>query len=289
MSEPLLDPALLSALRDLDLPARRRVRRAKRGSHAGTRRGGEEEFSQHRPYVPGDDLADIDWRATARTPHVLVKERHDPATRPLVLVLDATASMDYAQKLAVARRLSAALGVLALRRGDRVDLHVLNEGPLRLAARVKPGRRALRGLLAALSGVGPGGRGEIGPTLLAAAARFPRRAAVVVLSDFYGDIAATSDSARALARGGADVTLLHVLSAAERSLPKDARALEDAETRKRTTVDEAAVDAHRRAVAAFRGELRQRAARAGVDVVDVPAEAPAADVLRRWLRKRRTG
>lgn len=287
MNEALLDPALLAALRDLDFPPRRRVRRAGRGSHSGTRCGGEEEFSQHRPYVPGDDLADIDWRATARTSHILVKERHDPATRPLVVVLDATASMDFATKLGAARTLAAALGILALRRSDRVDLHVLNERPLRLLARVKPGRRAVRALVAALHAVTPGGRAEIGKALLDAAPSFPRRGEVVVISDLYGDAGAMSSAARALARGGADVTLLHVLSTAELSLPPDTRALEDAETRKRTTVDLAAAEVHRQAMTAFRETLRRAAEEAGVDVVDVPPETPVIDVLRRWLRIRR--
>ena len=31
------------------------------------------EFDELRPYVPGDDVRDIDWKASARSGHVLIK------------------------------------------------------------------------------------------------------------------------------------------------------------------------------------------------------------------------
>ena len=285
MSEPLLSPAVLSALRDLDFPPRKRVRRGRRGSYEGTRRGGDDEFLQHRPYVLGDDLRHIDWRATARTSHLLVKERHAPAARPLVLVLDATASMDYGPKLVLARTLAAALSFLALRRGDRVDLLVLDGGGLRLAVRVKPGLRSLRAVVHVLERVEAGGSRDLAPELLASAARFPRRAAVVVLSDCYGDGTLLARVLAGLARAEAEVSVLQILTREEVSLPADVLALEDAETGRRASLSDEARAGHRASAAEFRRLLSARAAEAGVEVVFAPAERPAIETLRGWLAR----
>jgi uncharacterized protein (DUF58 family) len=283
LSEPLLSPALLAALRDLELPRRRRVRRGRRGAYEGTRRGGDDEFLQHRLYVMGDDLRHIDWRATARTAHLLVKERHAPANRPLLLVLDATASMDYGPKLTLARTLAAALAFLALRHGDSVDLRVLNEEGLHLLVRVKPGLRSLRAVLHALERFQPGGRRDMGEELAGKAADFPRGAAIVVLSDCYGDAGALTNALERLSLAGAEVSLLHILTREEIELPASVPALLDAETGRRTSLSEEARAAHRSSVAAFRAALAARAAESGVDLRAVAAERPAIETLRAWL------
>jgi uncharacterized protein (DUF58 family) len=85
------------------------------------------EFDDLRPYVPGDDIRDIDWKATARSGEVLIKrfvaERH----HKILLIADAgknTAAQAPSgeRKRQVAMNVVGMIGLLTLRRADEIGL-----------------------------------------------------------------------------------------------------------------------------------------------------------------------
>jgi uncharacterized protein (DUF58 family) len=51
------------------------------------------EFDDLRPYVPGDDVRDIDWKASARSGHVLIKRFVSEKHHKILLVVDAGRNM----------------------------------------------------------------------------------------------------------------------------------------------------------------------------------------------------
>ncbi|MFK5646474.1 DUF58 domain-containing protein [Ornithinimicrobium sp. LYQ121] len=128
-------PGKLSQLRQLD------------GRSAVRTRGQGTEFDSLRDYVEGDDVRSIDWRATARRQHVVVRTWQPERDRRVILVLDT--SRTSAARVGDEPRLDAAmdaallLAALASRAGDRVDL---------LA-----GDRTVRARVGSGSGSGPGG------------------------------------------------------------------------------------------------------------------------------------
>ncbi|GAA5158234.1 DUF58 domain-containing protein [Ornithinimicrobium tianjinense] len=109
-----------------DLPSRLERLRQLDGRSAVRTRGQGTEFDALRDYVDGDDVRAIDWRATARRQHVVVRTWQPERDRRVVIVLDT--SRTSAARVGDEPRLDAAmdaallLAAVAAHAGDRVDL-----------------------------------------------------------------------------------------------------------------------------------------------------------------------
>ena len=89
----VLDPRLLAATRGLSLAARHLAAGLLPGLHTSRRTGLAREFSQYRPYQPGDDPRHVDWKLFARSDRYFVRESEVETALVVRVVLDATASM----------------------------------------------------------------------------------------------------------------------------------------------------------------------------------------------------
>jgi uncharacterized protein (DUF58 family) len=281
----LLDGPLRAALAGLSLPTHR-IRGALPGMHPGSGPGAGEDFFQHRPYGPGEDVRAVDWRASARLGHLLVKERHRPLRQPLVLLLDVTDSMAFPvggpTKRHRARQLGAALAFLALGRGDPVRLDVLGPQGFSPAGRALPVGRAASAAETLLSRPG-GGRGEVGKAVLALSVEALAGTHTVLLSDCYGETGPLLSGLARLVRSAAAVTVLQVLGASDFGLPRGEASVRDVESGEALAVPEEEARALSTRVEAWRTVLRAGAARAGAEWVSVEASAPPGVALRRWL------
>jgi len=283
---PLLDRALRAALVGLGLPLHR-VRGVLPGTHPGSGPGPGEDFFQHRQYAPGEDVRAVDWRASARLGHLLVKERHRPLRQPLVLLLDASASMEFPgggpTKARCARQLAAALALLALRRRDPVSLQLLGPRGFTPAGRILPGTGAAPAAEALLSRARGGGRADVGQAL---ASLLPERFTaqhLVLLSDLYGDTALLLRALDRLVRAGAAFSVLHVLSEADRSVPGGAGAVRDVETGEARSIPAHERGAFSARVEAWAAALERDATGAGAEWLSVDAARPPGATLREWL------
>lgn len=126
----LLDRRFLAQIEQLRLADLGTVLAGLTGEHQGRSKTQAIEFADYRGYVPGDDFRQIDWNAYARLGELFVKSSVTEENTSLSLLIDCSRSMDWGRpnKLRYARRLAAALGVVALLHYDSVRVYALGDG-----------------------------------------------------------------------------------------------------------------------------------------------------------------
>src|SRR3974377_1853586 len=125
--EKYLRPEVIRQVARLDLRAKFIVEGFLSGLHASPFHGFSVEFSEHRKYVAGDDLKDLDWGVLARTDKYYLKKFEAETNLTGYLVMDLSGSMGYTYrqeltKFDYAICLAAALGYLMIHQQDPVAL-----------------------------------------------------------------------------------------------------------------------------------------------------------------------
>lgn len=94
------------------------------GAYVSHFKGRGMEFDESRPYQPGDDPRNIDWRVTARSTQAYTKLFREERERPVLVMLDLRSSMHFATqgcfKSVNATRAAALVAWAAHHRGDRL-------------------------------------------------------------------------------------------------------------------------------------------------------------------------
>ena len=195
------------------------------GRAASPFRGRGMEFDEARVYRPGDDVRAIDWRVTARTGTVHTKLFREERERPVLVLVDARASMRFGTRVrfksVLAARVAATLSWVAIDGGDRLTGFTLGTDALRGL----PSTRTRRGLLAWLHAVAeatrapvaeasPEGPAPAEPSLARALARLRRvcrpGALVFAIGDFDDlDGGAEVELARLALRAHVTTVLVH--------------------------------------------------------------------------------
>jgi uncharacterized protein (DUF58 family) len=111
----------------LAIPARRRTQDVIDGEYGSIHRGRSMDFDDLREYVLGDDVKDIDWKATARAGRPLIKRYVATRRHAVLLVVDTGRTMAAlgdaeSSKRDIAVLTAGAIGHIATRHGDSVGL-----------------------------------------------------------------------------------------------------------------------------------------------------------------------
>jgi uncharacterized protein (DUF58 family) len=207
--------AAAASLPPLLVEAERVAATVAQGVHGRRRVGTGETFWQFRQYEPGDAATRIDWRESAKSQRLFVRETEWEAAQSVFLWRDASPSMDYASSRGVTTKrvradlLALALAVLLVRGGERVTL---------LGSGLPPSHgRAMLDRLALL--MARGGAGDSLPHF----EQLPRHAQIVVLGDLLSPLPEINALVGRFAASGLRGHLLQVLDPTEETLPFNGR------------------------------------------------------------------
>ncbi len=92
----------VSRIESLRLVARGAVEGLAAGRHRSPNKGSSVEFKEHRPYVPGDELRNIDWKAFGKSDRLYIREFEEETNLRCMLLVDQSGSMAYGGERAVA-------------------------------------------------------------------------------------------------------------------------------------------------------------------------------------------
>ncbi|MSS70100.1 MAG: DUF58 domain-containing protein [Candidatus Latescibacteria bacterium] len=182
-----LRPDVVSRLSRLDIVARLVVEGFITGLHKSPYHGFSVEFAEYRPYMPGDSIRDVDWKAYAKTDRLYVKEHEEETNLKAYLLLDASGSMGYGSagitKFRYGCLTAAALSHLMLRQRDAVGL-VLFDAGIRRYIPPRSVTTHLHTLLGEIEAAKAGADTDLSRTFHDLAERIRRRGLIIVISDF---------------------------------------------------------------------------------------------------------
>ena len=147
------------------------------------------EFDDLRPYVPGDDVRDIDWKASARSGSVLIKRFVSEKHHKILVIADAGRNMNALApsgevKRDIAANIIGAIGLITLDRSDEIGL-LYGDSRGSATTRNRRGETHIESLLDRYyrHTLQSPGSSDIVSQLRYAAAGYRRRMLIIVVSD----------------------------------------------------------------------------------------------------------
>lgn len=290
----VLDPQVVSRLGRLDLKARLVVEGFISGLHKSPFHGFSVEFVEHRQYMPGDPLRSVDWKVYAKSDRFYVKQYEDETNLRAHLVVDHSASMDYASKpgavtkLEYARALAAALAYMMLQQQDAVGLLTFAE-KIETFVPARARRSHLEVLLGELDRMKPGGKTALAASLHHLAERIRRRGLIILFSDLMAPPDQVLSGLAHFRHRQHEVLVFHVLDPAERAFDfSEPATFVDQETGEEVALEPWEVrGSYKDRMAAWLERYRTECRRSQIDYVPLDTATPYDEALFAYLEKRR--
>lgn len=237
------------------------------------------EYVQSRPYQWGDPVRSIDWRVTARTGRLFVKEYEAPKRLPCYLLIDTSASMAVTSqprsKYATAVQIAGGIAFACLDRISPVGVVGTGERDFRIEPSL--GRDRVMQWMHDLRRYRFDESTTLSRRIVELGATLTSRALVIVLSDFHDDRALPAIKRMAQLH---DCAVLLFRDPAERSLrggglfrAREAETGEDFVT-------------HGRRHWVSDDEIRRQLTRAGIDQLTIETDKPFRTKLRHFFKAR---
>lgn len=271
------------------------------GRHTSPNKGFSVVFAEHRQYMPGDDLKNLDWRVFAKADKYYIKQYIEETNLRATVVLDCSGSMNYRGTLAApvegkkvskfeyGQYLAAALCYLLVKQQDAVGLVTFDD---KVRSFVKAASRPsqVRLVLEALNQAAPGQDTRLGAVLHEVAERIPHRGLVVLVSDCFDSAADIVKAFHHFKYRNHELVLFHVMAEEELTFPfTGSQEFKDLEgTAKRLRVDPRTVrSAYLERVRQHIAQLEAACGQLNADYVPVSTKQPYHEAISDFLSRRR--
>ena len=214
MSKIEFTPEFLKKIQQLSIQLRRSTVGSQGGIHKSIRKGHGLEFSDLRPYSPGDDFRSIDWNALARTDKIYTKQYREEQDIKILVV------NDYSKSLApfdLATNLALTLCYIGLCSGDKVSLLLpeIDQFPWVNSLSV------FKSMVEFMEKQEPSKEVNLGHSIIKATSNLKVPARLFIVSDFLYPIAQVEQALEYATSKNFEVSLLIINSISNDQFPED--------------------------------------------------------------------
>lgn len=293
MADNSYSPAEIIRLGNLRFQAKTIVEGLMLGNHASPYHGFSVEFSQHRPYMPGDDIRHIDWQVYGKTDRYYIRQYEEETNLNAYILVDNSKSMDFRQDSAVskyqyAQLIAGALIWLLIHQNDAAGLVIFNEN-IDVLYPPRSVMSYLNELLAVLQNTPCSRSTHIGDALHRITEKMNRKGLVVLISDFLDDDETILKGLNHIRYLGHDVLAIQLLDPAEWELDMSQKyRFRDMESAEDMKLDVRQVRAeYRKKIRDFTDMLNRRCGENGIDHSLILTDHDCRAALLELLKKRR--
>ncbi len=288
----LLDPAVVSKLKTLELKAKYVVEGFMVGHHKSPYHGFSAEFSEHRPYNQGDPIRNIDWKAYAKTERFYIKQFEDETNLISHIILDSSASMNFKRagsisKFEYGKILAASLSYLLINQQDAVGFTLFSDA-LNVYLPPKANRVYLKEILTKVNNARPGEKTSTEKCLVEVARKIKKKGLIVIISDFFDDLDSIITALKLFHYKKNEVIVFQILDDAEIdfSFYKDS-VFVDMETAEELTTQPYQIQkSYQTAMKEFLSNLSNQCLNHGIDYNLITTTTPFDKALFSYFRKR---
>jgi uncharacterized protein (DUF58 family) len=287
-----LDPFVISKIKSLELRARAIVEGFMVGLHRSPYHGFSVEFSQHRPYMQGDPIKNIDWKVYAKREKYFIKQFEEETNLICNIFLDISKSMQFKHtsqlsKLDYGITLAAALCYILINQQDAVGLTVYSDKVYKYLP-PKSNRVYLKTILIGLNNIKPAGSTNTAACLDSVAEKIKKRGLTIIISDFFDDPDSVMKALKHIHYKKNEVLLFQLLDPVEKNFGFDRDSIfVDLETdEKMTTQPHQIKRAYQEAMNDYLNKLKSECLNFGIEYNLIETDQPFESALLSYFAKR---
>ncbi|HVO73755.1 MAG TPA: DUF58 domain-containing protein [Ignavibacteriaceae bacterium] len=288
-----LNPAVISKINSMELRARLVVEGFMVGLHKSPYHGFSVEFTEHRPYLQGDSLKDVDWKVYGKTERFFIKQYEEETNLRSYILLDTSRSMSFASsgnisKLEYASILVAALSYLMIKQQDAVGLALYSD-KINSYIPPKATKTYLLQILKQITSLHASSTTNTASSLNLIAEKIKRRGLVIIVSDLFDDINSILKSLKNFSYLKNEVIVFQILDPLERSFSFGADAVfKDLETEEEITTQPYQIQkAYRESMGEFLRKIKSECLNSNIEYNLIETSMPFDKALFSYIQKRR--
>ena len=181
---------LIPAIRRLEVTIKGLVSTHVIGTYKSAFKGSGLEFEDYREYSPSDDASLIDWKASARSDRLLIKQYIEERNLSIFFLIDVSDKMVFGStdklKNEYTAELVASLAYITLQGGDKIGFSMFSDKPVKM---IRPERGMNQFYALAREIVNPnnyGGEFDFNKAMDFLLSFIKQRSLVIIVSDFVG-------------------------------------------------------------------------------------------------------